>query len=147
MTLELKDLLIDKPLCLIYWQLNTPLERISQYFFQNNFEVRVFKNKSELETWLKLEVVKVVICAGNSLEEVQDFKILLDTLPIERRRKIFVTYIFPSENTLDPKKTFLLSANLLISEKDLEFFEKIYSKASLYWEMLYKNYYKALESF
>ncbi|MCS7279892.1 MAG: hypothetical protein NZ530_07560 [Thermodesulfobacteriaceae bacterium] len=147
MTLELKDLLIDKPVCLIYWELKTPLESVSQYFFQNNFEVKILKDKSELEAWLKLEMVKVVICAGNGLEEVQDLKTLLDTLPIEKRRKIFVIYIFPSENTLDPEKTFLLSANLLISEKDLEFFEKIYSKASLYWEILYRNYYKALESF
>lgn len=147
MSLELKDLLIDKPVCLIVWKLEVFLDKISQEFSQNNFEVKVLKDESEMEAWLKVEMVKLIILAGENLEELQNFKNLIDNLPIERRRKIFVIYILPSEKTLDPERTFLLSANLLINKNDLELFDKIYSKALLYWEVLYKNYYKTLESY
>ncbi len=147
MNLELQDLLIDKPVCLIVWKLEVFLDKISQYFSQNNFEIKIIKNESELEAWLKAEIVKIIILAAESLEELKKFKALIDKLSIKKRRQIFVIYILSSEKTLDPKKTFLLSANLLVNKKDLELFDKIYSKALLYWEVLYKYYYKALENY
>lgn len=147
MTLELKDLLIEKPVCLIVWTLKDSFKQIYQYFLENGFEIKVIESEPELEAWLKVEMVRVIILAGETLEEIKDFKIQIDRLPIERRRQIFLIYILSSEKTLDPERTFLLSANLLINKKDLEFFKKIYSKASLYWEILYKNYYKVLERF
>ena len=72
-------------------------------------------------------------------------KFLNEKFPIEKRREIFLIYILPKAKTLDPKETFLLSANLVISEEHLSDFERIYKRAFQYWSILYKDFKTAYE--
>jgi len=144
-----QDYLIEKPLCLIFWKLSSDVNSIIKFFQEEkDFEVREIKSIDDLIYWLKIAEAKIILLGINSLEEAKEIKDYIDKkLPIEKRRDIIVIYILPEVNTLNPKETFLLSANLVISEKHLSEFPKIYEKASHYWEILYKDFKKALTKY
>ena len=147
MNLEYQDYLIHKPLSLIYWNLNSTFDVLENYF-SKDFEIRAIKTLDDLSYWCKVAEVKVVILGVKDLEEVKEvIKFLNEKLPIYKRREIFLIYVLPKAKTLEPKETFLLSANLVVSEEHLSDFEKIYEKAFQYWSDLYKNFKLVYENF
>lgn len=147
MSAEYRDYLIQKPLCLIYWSLNSSYN-ILEKNFSEDFEIREIKSLEDLIYWCKVAFVKLIILGVKDLEEIKEIaKFLNEKLPIGKRREIFLIYVLPSAKTLEPRETFLLSANLVISEDHLSDFERIYQKAFQYWSELYKNFQIAYERF
>lgn len=158
MSLELKDLLLDRPLTLCYWELSSPLTPIEAFFkredvsnaeasFNRETEWRVLSEIREISDWVKYAEIENIILGINSVERVKETKKLLDTLPLEKRRNIFIVYITPFFHTLDPKESFIYGANLVVNEGDLKEFGKIYRKSKTYWENLYRPFKIASEKF
>jgi hypothetical protein len=138
--LEYRDYLIEKPLCLIYWSLETPYDVIENYFSEN-FEIKKIKSFEDLMYWCKMSPVKVVVLGVKDLKETKEISDFInEKIPISKRREVFLIYVLPKAKTLDPKETFLLSANLVVSEEHLSDFERIYQKAFNYWSQLYKDF-------
>ncbi len=140
-----KNYLIEKPLCLIFWNLDSSPDSVIDFFKnKKEFEVKEIKNIEDLEYWLKISRIENIVLGIKNLEEGKDIQEYINKkLPMERRREIKLIYVLPEAKTLDPKETFLLSANLVVSEKHLSDIEKIYERAKNYWDFLYKDYKKA----
>lgn len=147
--MDYKELIIEKPLVVSFWKLPISPDPIFNYFKNKGFEI---KEITEKETLIKLsflqDMLKVVIIAVDNDQMIKELKEFLDfKLPIEVRRKLEVIYVLPEVITLDPLKTFLLSANLIINPKDVTDFDKIYEKAKNYWSNFYKYYFYTKEYF
>jgi len=141
---DFQDFLIEKPLCLIFWNLKTNLTGLIEYLKNKGFEVKRIKNVKELLYWLNTANVEVILLGASNIDEIKEIKEFLDEkLPIEKRRDIFVAYVVPKGKTLHPKEVFLYSANLVVSEEHLEEFPRIYERAVKYWESFYRNFKKA----
>ncbi len=140
-----EDYLITKPLCLIFWKLDSSPEEMLNFFKEKKkFEVKKIEHVKDLEYWLKISKIESIILGVKNPEEAKEIHEYVNKkLPMEKRREMKLIYVLPEVNTLDPKKTFLLSANLIVDEKHLKDIEKIYEKAEDYWEFLYKDYKKA----
>ncbi|MCD6489619.1 MAG: hypothetical protein J7K20_02695 [Thermodesulfobacterium sp.] len=142
---EYQDYLIEKPLCLIYCNLDSNFDIIKKHLYEN-FEIKEIKNLEDLIYWCKIAPVSMVIIGAKKLEEIKELgEFLNEKLPVEKRREIFLIYILPKTKTLDPKETFLLSANLVISEDHISDFKRVYQKASQYWSSLYKDFKSSYE--
>ncbi len=135
-----KDYLLEKPLCLIFWELlksPEPLKKI----FSEIFEIKEINNTKDLIYWLKISEVRIIILGIKELEiQKEMLNFLNEKLPIEKRRKIFLILILPQAKTLDPKETFRISANLVIAEDHLLDFERLYQRSLQYWSDLYKEF-------
>ncbi|NPA39690.1 MAG: hypothetical protein GXO57_04520 [Thermodesulfobacteria bacterium] len=141
---DFQDFLIEKPVCLVFWELNTPLGALVDYLKNKGFEVKGIKEVKDLLYWLNTANVELIILGASKLEEVKEIKKFIDEkLPIEKRREIFVAYVVPGGKTLHPKEVFLYSANLVISEEHLNEFPRVYERAVRYWDAFYRNFKKA----
>ncbi len=137
---EYYDYLIEKPLCLVYWNLDTPVDVLQNYFSQD-LEIKEVKDLENLIYWSRITSPRVIIIGVKDLKKVKGLTDFFnEKLPITKRRELFLIYVLPNAKTFDPKETFLLSANLVISESHLSDFEKIYQKAHQYWTNLYKDF-------
>jgi len=135
-----KDYLLEKPLCLIFWELSNSYDTLKR-IFSESFEIREIKSLKDLIYWFKIAEVKIIILGIKELETQKEIiNYINEKLPIEKRRKIFLIFILPQTKTLDPKETFKLSANLVVAEEHLSEFEKLYQKAYQYWSILYKDF-------
>lgn len=142
-----EDLLTDKSLMGIFWKLSISPEPILHYFENKGFEIKIITEKEDLVKLTFLRgVLKVLVIGINELKVAKDLKNFLDfKLPIELRRDFEIIYVLPEVASLDPLKTFLLSANLLINQNDLPNFENIYTKAKIYWNNHYRHYHQVRE--
>lgn len=142
-----KDLLTDKPVMGIFWKLHISPKPILSYFENKGFEITVITEKEDLIKITFLRGTLIVLVIGvEELEVAQDLKNFLDfKLPIELRRDLEIIYVLPGVNSLDPLRTFLLSANLVINSDDLINFENVYTKAKIYWNNLYRYYRQVKE--
>ncbi len=143
MILEIKDFLVEKPITLIYWDLDSKIDLIFPYL-QQETEVRQISSIEDFYEWMKMVEIRNLIVGVKTKERLKEIKEALDKIPIEKRRSIFIIFISPDLKTLDFKETFLFSANLILNEKDLKDFERIFSRAKAYWEHLYKPYFTTL---
>lgn len=141
MRLDLKDLLIEKPATLLFWELDSSFKDFLS-FLEKETEVKVISSLEEFFAWLSSVEVKNFIAGIKHLERLKEINQLLERLPMEKRREIFIIFISPEFKTLDSKESFLYSANLVVNERDLPEMEKIYNKAKTYWINLYKPYYQ-----
>lgn len=140
MKLEYQDYFITKPLCLIYWNLDSSFDIIQKYL-KEDFEIREVKTLEDLISWFGIADVSVVIIGVKELKEINDLmNYLNEKLPIEKRRELFLIYVLPKVKTFNSKATFLLNANLIISEENISDFERIYKKAQQYWTSLYRDF-------
>lgn len=144
MSLELKDLLIEKPVTLIFWEIENNFETIVS-FFQNETEVKKLEDFEDFQEWVNFVEVRYLVLACKNLERLEEIKKVIDKLDIEKRRKLFIIFISPHLETLDRKKSFLYGVNLVVNERDIKDLDKILSKAKTYWEVLYKAYFTTLE--
>lgn len=141
MSLELEDLIIERPVSLIYWKLSSSFRNIQEVLSKET-EVRELKEVGDLLPWLHHTEVKNLIVALPNLEEFKTFNSLLEKITPEKRRELFIIFISPYLKTLDPLLSFLYGVNLVIKEEDLLEFERIFSKARAYWKSLYSPYFK-----
>ncbi len=144
MTLDLKDLLLEKPLTAVYWELEEDFTKIIP-FFQEETEVRKLENFEEFWEWIKYVEVRNLVLGYKDQSVFENIKKDLDRIDIEKRRKIFILLISPQLKTLDRKQAFLLGVNLVVHPENLGELDKILNKAKLYWEILYKPYFTTLE--
>lgn len=142
--LELKDFLIEKPVTLIYWNLEEPYKIILPNF-QSVTEIKSLEDFEDFWEWNKAVNVKYLIIGVKEKEKLEEIKRSLSKLPIDQRRRLFIIYISPHLKTLDRIQAFLYGVNLVVNSNDLENLDKILNKSMVYWEALYKPYYKALE--
>jgi len=141
MSLELQDLIVERPVSLIYWKLDSSFRNIQEVLSRET-EVRELKYIEDLLTWLHHTEVKNLIVALPDPEEFKAFNNLFEKITPEKRRELFIIFISPYFKTLDPLLSFLYGVNLVIKEEDLSEFERIFSKARAYWKNLYYPYFK-----
>ncbi|MGC8871422.1 MAG: hypothetical protein ACP5QC_00885 [Caldimicrobium sp.] len=146
MKLQLEDLLLEKPVSLIYWELEGEFKNFFS-FLEGETELKVLENLNEFYQWFTVLEIRNFMAGVKKAEKIKEINQLLEKLPIEKRREIFIIYISPEVETLDTKGSFLYSANLLVNERDLKDMERIYSKAKTYWVNLYKPYFQAMAKF
>ncbi len=144
MTLELKDLLLEKPVSLIYWELAGDFNKFFS-FLERDTELRSLKALEEIYHWLNAVEIKNFISGVKNVEKIKEINEVLKKLPIEKRREIFVILVSPELKTLDTRESFLYSANLVVNDKDLSEMERIYEKAKIFWLNLYKPFYQIWE--
>ncbi|MEZ0344396.1 MAG: hypothetical protein ABWJ99_06320 [Caldimicrobium sp.] len=141
MTLELSDLLLEKPISLIYWELGSDFKNFFS-FLEKESEIRTLKTLEDFHHWINAVEIKNFIAGVKTSEKLKEINQILEKLPIEKRREIFVIFISPELKSLDTRASFLYSANLVVNEGDLPNMEKIYDKARTFWLNLYKPYYQ-----
>ncbi|MGC8965237.1 MAG: hypothetical protein ACP5KO_00300 [Caldimicrobium sp.] len=146
MKFQLEDLLLEKPVSLIYWELEGEFKNFFS-FLEGETELKILENLNEFYQWFTVLEIRNFMAGVKKAEKIKEINQLLEKLPIEKRREIFIIYISPEVETLDTKGSFLYSANLLVNERDLKDMERIYSKAKTYWVNLYKPYFQAMAKF
>ncbi|MGB9760908.1 MAG: hypothetical protein ACPLWD_00235 [Caldimicrobium thiodismutans] len=146
MKFQLEDLLLEKPVSLIYWELEGEFKNFFS-FLEGETELKILENLNEFYQWFTALEIRNFMAGVKKAEKIKEINQLLEKLPIEKRREIFIIYISPEVETLDTKGSFLYSANLLVNERDLKDMERIYSKAKTYWVNLYKPYFQAMAKF
>ncbi|PMP62691.1 MAG: hypothetical protein C0197_04100 [Caldimicrobium thiodismutans] len=146
MKFQLEDLLLEKPVSLIYWELEGEFKNFFS-FLEGETELKILENLNEFYQWFTVLEIRNFMAGVKKAEKIKEINQLLEKLPIEKRREIFIIYISPEVETLDTKGSFLYSANLLVNERDLKDMERIYSKAKTYWVSLYKPYFQAMAKF
>lgn len=144
MILELKDLLLEKPVSLIYWELVGDFTKFFS-FLERDTELKPLNALEEIYHWFSGVEVKNFIAGVKNIEKLKEIKQIFEKLPIEKRREIFVILVSPELRSLDSKESFLYSVNLVVNEKDLSEMERIYNKAKTFWLSLYKPYYQTWE--
>ncbi|QER42182.1 hypothetical protein F1847_05265 [Thermodesulfobacterium sp. TA1] len=148
MVVETSDLFLQKPIVAFFWKLPISFQPIAEWFEKHKgYTIRETKNQEDLVFWIKNKLLKVVVIGVNSLEEAKELKQFLDfKISIELRRELELIYVCPEAETLDPKKTFLWSANLILNPQHLKEFETVYNKSLSYWEEVY-NYFKRIQNY
>lgn len=144
MSLDLENLLLDRQVTICYWELGMSTDKLRDFFLKDT-EWRTITQLSEILTWINYGDVKNLIVGTEDTQRMAEAKQILEKIPIEKRREIFFILISPQLHTLDPKEAFIYSANLVINPKDLGEFERIYSRAQIYWKRLYDPYRSAFE--
>lgn len=147
MIVDPSDLFLPKLVVGFFWKLSDSFNSIAEWFKVNkDYVVREIQDKEELIFFIKNRLLKVLVIGVNSLEEAYEIKQFLDfKLSVEQRRELELIYVSPQVETLDPKTTFLWSANLVLNPQHLSEFSTIYTKGLSYWEALYKHFKKAKE--
>ncbi len=141
MSLQLEDLLVEKPVSLIYWELDRDFKNFLS-FLERDTEIKILRSLEEFYSWINAVEVKNFIAGVKNSSKIKEINQVLEKLSIEKRRELFIVYISPELKTLDTRESFLYSANLVVNERDLSDLERIYNKAQTYWINLYKPYYQ-----
>ncbi|AIH03665.1 MAG: Uncharacterized protein XD42_0049 [Thermodesulfobacterium sp. 37_54] len=149
MRVDVSDLFLQKLVVGFFWKLSDSFSPIAEWFEVNkDYVVREIKDKEDLIFLIKNRLLKVLVIGVNSLEEAYEIKQFLDfKISVELRRELEVIYVSPQVQTLDPKTTFLWSANLVLNPQHLSEFSTIYTKGLSYWEDLYKHFKKTQKYF
>ena len=136
-----------KPLTLLYWKLKEPKGKIEEIFFQET-EIKDIENPNEVQELLyRYKISNIVIGAQSSEEFKTEWLPVLQKIPLNQRREIFVLLVLPSAKTFDPWQTFLHSVNLLVSVEDIKDLPLYLERAKLYFYDLYEPYFKAMRKF
>lgn len=140
MSLELKDILIERPITLCLWKSKADWQKIKN-FFEKDTEVKMISHPEEISKWITINEIHNIVVGLDDLQEMKEIKTYLDVIPLERRRKLFVVLVSPKLHTLDPRESFIYSVNLVINTNDLDETARIFQKSKLYWENLYRDFH------
>ncbi len=138
---------VFKPLTILHWKLKEPKDQVEQIFSQET-EIKNVENPNEvLHLLYRYKISNVVIGAQSSEDFKTDWLPILQKIPLNLRREIFVILLMPSAKTLDPWQTFLHSVNLLVSVDDIKDLPLHLERAKLYFYELYEPYFRAVKKF
>jgi hypothetical protein len=138
---------IVKPLTLVHWKLKEPKALIEELFSQET-ELRLIEDPNEVIPLLyRYKILNLVIGAQSSEDFKKEWLPVLQKVPLNQRREIFVLLVLPSAKTFDPWQTFLHSVNLLVSVEDLKDLPLHLEQAKQYFYELYEPYFRALRKF
>ena len=138
---------IVKPLTVVHWKVEEPTGLIEDLFSQET-EIRPIEDPNELIPLLyRHKVLYLVIGAQSSEDFKKEWLPVLQKVPLNQRREIFVLLVLPSAKTFDAWQTFLHSVNLLVSVDDLKDLPLHLERAKQYFYELYEPYFKAMRKF
>ena len=136
-----------KPLTVVHWKLKEPTGLIEDIFSQET-EIRPIEDPNELIPLLyRHKVLYLVIGAQSSEDFKKEWLPVLQKVPLNQRREIFVLLVLPFAKTFDPWQTFLHSVNLLLSVDDLKDLPFHLERAKQYFNELYEPYFRAMRKF
>ncbi|MCS7198957.1 MAG: hypothetical protein N2327_04170 [Caldimicrobium sp.] len=139
MTIDLKDLLIEKPVTLCYWKLAENWQVLKDYF-ERETEFKLISTPEEISSWITATDVHNIIIGLEDPKTIKEISPHIEAIPLEKRRKIFLLLVSIGVTTLDPKEAFLYSVNLVLNPADVKELERIYLKCKRYWESLYRGF-------
>lgn len=139
MTIDLKELLIEKPVTLCYWKLGENWHILKEYF-EKETEFKLISTPEEISSWVIATDVHNIIIGLEDPKTIKEITPHIEAIPLEKRRKIFLLLVSPGVTSLDPKQAFLYSVNLVLNPADMMELERIYLKCKRYWENLYKGF-------
>ena len=142
------EFLTEKPLALFFWELEEEKESLSNTLQSLGYEVRSVTKAPIFNRWLRFNLPSLVILGARESEKIDPFMEVLNRLPMEERRKVFVVWVTPLAQTLDPKEAFLKSLELVINTKDLPRLAEVLERGKRLWQDFYTPYLqveKALE--
>jgi hypothetical protein len=135
---------IVKPLTVVHWKLKESTGLIEDLFSQET-ELRPIKDPNEVIPLLyRYKILNLVIGAQSSEDFKKEWFPVLQKVPLNQRREIFVLLVLPSAKAFDPWQTFLHSVNLLLSVYDLKDLPLHLERAKQYFYELYEPYFRAL---
>jgi hypothetical protein len=138
---------IVKPLTVVHWKVEEPTGLIEDLFSQET-EIRPIEDPNELIPLLyRHKVLYLVIGAQSSEDFKKEWLPVLQKVPLNQRREIFVLLVLPSAKTFDAWQTFLHSVNLLVSVNDLKDLPLHLERAKQYFYELYEPYFRAMRKF
>ena len=138
---------IVKPLTVVHWKVEEPTGLIEDLFSQET-EIRPIEDPNELIPLLyRHKVLYLVIGAQSSEDFKKEWLPVLQKVPLNQRREIFVLLVLPSAKTFDAWQTFLHSVNLLVSVDDLKDLPLHLERAKQYFYELYEPYFRAMRKF
>jgi len=136
---------IVKPLTVMHWKLKEPTGLIEDLFSQET-ELRPIEDPNEVIPLLyRYKILNLVIGAQSSEDFKKEWFPVLQKVPLNQRREIFVLLVLPSAKTFDPWQTFLHSVNLLLSVYDLKDLPLHLERAKQYFNELYEPYFRAMK--
>jgi hypothetical protein len=136
-----------KPLTVVHWKLKESMGLIEDIFSQET-EIRPIEDPNELIPLLyRHKVLYLVIGSQSSEDFKEEWFPVLQKVPLNQRREIFVLLVLPSAKTFDPWQTFLHSVNLLLSIEDLKDLPLYLEQAKQYFNELYEPYFRAMRKF
>ncbi len=144
--INFEDLLIQKPISLIYWEFSDKFEKIMEVLSKET-EVKIISEFRKIDYWKRIGKIKNLVFGIKSEKNFEKWQNFLKSLKPEERRGIFAILISENVKTLDPVKSFVFNVNLVINLKDLDKFEEIYQKSKLYWTNLYKEFLSFKQNF
>jgi hypothetical protein len=138
---------IVKPLTVVHWKLKEPTGLIEDLFSQET-EIRPIEDPNELIPLLyRYKISNIVIGAQSSEDFKKEWIPVLQKVPLNQRREIFVLLVLPSAKAFDPWQTFLHSVNLLVSVEELKNLPFHLERAKQYFYELYEPYFRAMRKF
>jgi len=138
---------IVKPLTVVHWKVEEPTGLIEELFSQET-EIRPIEDPNEVIPLLyRHKVLYLVIGSQCSEDFKKEWFPVLQKVPLNQKREIFVLLVLPSAKTFDPWQTFLHSVNLLVSVDDLKDLPLHLEQAKQYFNELYEPYFRAMRKF
>jgi hypothetical protein len=138
---------VVKPLTVMHWKVEEPTGLIEELFSQET-EIRPIEDPNEVIPLLyRHKILNLVIGAQSSEDFKKEWFPVLQKVPLNQRREIFVLLVLPSAKTFDPWQTFLHSVNLLVSVYDLKDLPLYLEQAKQYFNELYEPYFRAMRNF
>jgi len=138
---------VVKPLTVVRWKVEEPTGLIEDFFSQET-EIRPIEDPNELISLLyRHKVLYLVIGAQSSEDFKKEWFPVLQKVPLNQRRELFVLLVLPSAKSFDAWQTFLHSVNLLVSVDDLKDLPLHLERAKQYFYELYEPYFRAMRKF
>jgi len=138
---------VVKPLTVIHWKIEEPTGLIEELFSQETELKSIEDPKEVIPLLYRYKILYLVIGAQSSEDFKNEWLPVLQKVPFNQRREIFVLLVLPSAKTFDPWQTFLHSVNLLVSVEDLKYLPFYLEQAKQYFYELYEPYFRAMRKF
>lgn len=140
----------DAPVALLLMTDNSAVQQAAEAFLDLEFELAAATSVVSAMEKLKMPHLAAVVLqegfGGQSLQQSAPHQ-FMRLLPMERRRYIHYTLIGPRFRTLYDLEALAASANLVINEADLLFFDIILRKGLQDYEKLFGPYIEMLKQY
>jgi|GEM_PF-1268518 len=135
---------IVKPLTVVHCKVEELTGLIEELFSQET-ELKPIEDPNEVIPLLyRHKILNLVIGAQSSEDFKKEWLPVLQKVPLNSRREIFVLLVLPSAKAFDPWQAFLHSVNLLVSVEELKDLPFHLERAKQYFYELYEPYFRAV---